>query len=90
MPVQLIGVHDERELVGNSYCIRNVKGGASLRQVSDRTAACATIEFDRPAFEDPDVEQPCELSSIRAGPFSGHHAGNCLRAAGYRGRLTIW
>jgi hypothetical protein len=61
MPVQLIGLHDQREFVGNSSCIWNVKGGASLRQVSDRTTVCATIEFNRRAFEDPTSNSPAIL-----------------------------
>ena len=30
MPAHLIGLHDQREFVGNSQCIWNVDGGAAL------------------------------------------------------------
>jgi hypothetical protein len=58
MPARLIGLHDQREFVGNSYCVRNIKGGTGLWQVSDRATIRAAVEFDRRAFEDPTSNSP--------------------------------
>jgi hypothetical protein len=30
MPARLIGLHDQLEFVGNSYCMWNIKGGTGL------------------------------------------------------------
>ena len=58
MPPRLIGLQDQREFVGKSECIWNIKGGAGLRQVSNRATVRVTVEFDRRTFEDPTSNNP--------------------------------
>jgi hypothetical protein len=81
MPAHLIGLRDQREFVGNSDCIWNVKGGAGLRQVSDRATVRAAIEFDRRAFEDPTSNSPAIFIHARRR-FLGNYGGKFL-SGGY-------